>query len=544
MYVNNVSFDPAHRWFDVPGLPGAEWAVEVFTTENVYGLDPAKTKWDGRWLAASGLQRLGGQQQSAGTVTVGCRAGGDRVTGWTIAVRAAEPVKGVKLLLRNLPVALTEHGWWTPTTPAGTTLHPSGSQPLLLEYPWSAAAESWQTPWICAGEGPALSLAVRDDRVKAKRFYSYWPHWSAVEIVEVICDAAAGGLGGSFETPEIRLALCADEAEVKGDLDEHLAWLERAFDLVRWEERHDAPAWADELDLVVTLHGQHWTGFVFNTFEQMATILESICKEVPGERVLAYLPGWEGRYYWQYPLYRPGEDLGGGEGFARLVERARSLGVHLMPMLGANGANVNRYADWEIAAFRSRLDRHVELVNRPDWDNDRAGEDDQVFLNPGEPGFQRHLADQVTSIIERYGVEGIFLDTSACWFDDPRHDVYDGYRELVGEIRRRHPDLLVCGEGWYDALLAVFPMNQTWIDMVEPPRFDDLPIRYSRVLGHLKDGAPGVGSTGVHEGGTNPLAAPLRRSGFVPALPVVDDTFTRHREAALAFCRSVVKEPL
>ncbi len=544
MYVNNLSFDPAHRWFEVPGVPGAEWAVEVFTTDNVYGLDPELAEFDGRRLAAVGLQRLGGQQKAAGTVTADCGVAGGDATSWRTVVRTDETVKGVKLLFRHLPEALVRQGWWTPTTAAGSTLRSSETAPLLLAYPWSNSGASWQTPWISAGEGPALVISVRDDLVRAIRFYSYRPHWSESDIVEVICTPSAAERSRAFETPEIRLSLRADENEIKRDFDDHLAWIEDAFQVTRWEERRDAPAWADQLELVVTLHGQHWTGFVFNTFEQMASILESICAEVAGERVLAYLPGWEGRYYWQYPTYRPGEDLGGEDGFARLIERARDLGVHLMPMLGANGANVNRYPDWERAAFRSPSNRYVELVNRPDWDNDRAGEDEQVFLNPGEPEFQRHLADQVSGIVDRYAVEGIFLDTSACWFDDPRYDVYRGYRELVAEIKRRHPVLLVCGEGWYDALLAVFPMNQTWIQMADPPRFDDLPLRYSRVLGHLKDGALGVGSTGVHEGGTNPLAAPLRRPGFVPALPVVHDTFTKHREEVLAFCRSVVKEHL
>jgi hypothetical protein len=545
MHVNNLSFDPAHPWFEVPGVPGAEWALELFTTENVYGLDPSRTEFDGRSLGAAGLQRLGGQHKAAGTATVECRLGDDGVTTWVVVARIEETVKGVKLLLRNLPEALLEQGWWTPTTLAGSSLKASGTAPLLLVYPWAGSGGgSWQTPWISAGEGPALVVSVRDDVVRGIRFYSYRPHWSESDIVEVICTPSAAARGNAFETPEIRLSLCADDVEIKRDFDDHLAWIEDTYQLSRWEERRDVPPWADQLDLVVTLHGQHWTGFVFNTFEQMAAILQSICDEVPGERVLAYLPGWEGRYYWQYPTYRPGDELGGEEGFAWLVERARSLGVHLMPMFGANGANVHRYPDWEQAAFRSPSNRYAELVNRPDWDNDRAGEDEQVFLNPGEAGFQKHLADQVSSIVERYGVEGIFLDTSACWFDDPRYDVYRGYRELVGEIRRRHPDLLVCGEGWYDALLAVFPMNQTWIDMADAPRFDDLPMRYSRVLGHLKDGAPGAGSTGVHEDGTSPLAVPLRRGGFVPALPVVHDTFTTHRAEALAFCRSVVKEPL
>ena len=78
MYVNNLSFDPAHPWFAVPGADGTEWALEVFTTENVYGLDADKTEFDGSRLEASGLQLLGGQRRAPGTVTVDVRLGDGR----------------------------------------------------------------------------------------------------------------------------------------------------------------------------------------------------------------------------------------------------------------------------------------------------------------------------------------------------------------------------------------------------------------------------------------------------------------------------------
>jgi hypothetical protein len=544
MYVNNLSFDPAHPWFEVPGQPGTEWALEVFTTENVYGLDPDRTAFKEGRLAAGGMQLLGGQRRVPGTVDVDVRLDERGVVCWAVAVNMTDVVKSAKLLLRNLPAGQTEAGWWTPTTSAAKTLRTTSDKPLLFSYPWGSVGDSWTTPWICLGDGPGVTLSVRDSSVRAKRFYAYRPHWHQGEVVEIVCAAAARSRKSTFDVPEIRLRACPDEAQVRQDFEDHLRWLEGAYQLPRWEDRQDIPEWAERLELVLTLHGQHWTGFVFNTFDQMAAIIEKVCQEVPGERVLAYLPGWEGRYYWQYPAYGPGQDLGGDAAFRRLVGCSRRLGVHLMPMFGANGANVQRYPDWETAAFRSPSDRYVELVNKPDWDNDRAGEDEQVFLNPGEPGFYRHLVDEVSAVVDGYGVEGVFLDTSACWFDDPRHDVYEGYQQLVDELHRRHPGLLVCGEGWYDALLSVFPMNQTWVDMTAPARFDDLPVRYSRLLGHLSDGAPGAGSTGVHEGGTKPHARPLRRNGYVPALPFVEDTMTDHWPAVRDFCRAVVKETL
>jgi hypothetical protein len=544
MYVNNLSFDPAHPWFSVPGIDGAQWALEVFTTDNVYGIDAGQAQFAGNHLAASGLQLLGAQRQAPGAVQVDLHEDADGAVSWDVVVSTGELVKSAKLLLRHLPVGPTAAGWWTATTPAQQARRPTDREPVCFGYPWAGVGGGWQTPWICAGEGPAITLSVRDGSVRAKRFYAYRPHWADGEVIEIVCATAAASPGKVFQLPPVRLRACADQAEVKRDFDSHLAWLEASYGLPRWEARGDVPPWADQLDLVVTLHGQHWTGYVFNTFDQMAAILERVCQEVPGPRTLVYLPGWEGRYYWQYPTYRPGEDLGGEAAFRRLVATARRLGAHLMPMFGANCANIRHYPKWGEAAFRSPRDLYVELVNKPDWDNDRAGEDEQVFLNPGEPNFRGHLIAQVSETVERYGIEGVFLDTSACWFDDPRYDVYQGYRDLVGGLHARYPDLLVCGEGWYDALLGIFPMNQTWVDMADPPRFDDLPARYSRLLGHLNDGAPGSGSTGVHEGGTNRQARPLKRNAYVPALPFVDDTLSEHWPAVQAFCRAIVKEPL
>lgn len=513
--------------------------MEVFTVDNVFGLDPARTSFEGGRLRVDGLQQLGGQRVSEGRAHGVVETGRDGVA-WRLGAECERPIKGIKLLLRGVPEKLWSEGWWTPTTPATKTLVASAGQPVQLTYPWP----SWQTPWAAAGEDEAFVVSVRDPQVRAKRLYATRPHWSPNPVVEITCDESATARSSRFQAPEMRLRECPSRRDAMNDLGDHLASLESAYGLVSWDERPDVPPWARNLDLVLTLHGQHWTGYAFNTFDAMADVLEQVSQDVPGDRVLAYLPGWEGRYYWQYPDYRPGPDLGGEAGFARLAETAHRLGVHLMPMFGANGANVQRYPGWERAAFRSPSNNYVALINAPDWDNDRAPEDDQVFLNPGEPQFRQHMVRQIDDLLHRYPIDGVFLDTTACWFNDPRFDLYDGYRQLVAEIRRDHPQVLVCGEGWYDALLSVFPMNQTWLDMSQTPRSDDLPLRYARIVGHLKDGAPGVGSTGVHEGGVRPGAQPLRVRGYIPALSIVDDTLSNHRQAVSDFIHAVIGERL
>jgi hypothetical protein len=536
--MDNLSFDPGHPWFPVPGLvrgvSGAEWTVEVFTVDDALGLDPARARFDGRVLSADGLRWLGGQRQRPGQVTVHLETTAETVS-WRMHVDSGSddaPVKGAKLLLRGLPDELTGAGWWGATTPAreAHVAEPGGC--VRLAYPWP----DLQTPWLAAGEGPGLTLSARDDEVRAHRFYHYRPHWSPTAVTEVVCDGSATRRTRTYSSSELRLTTSTTYDGILRDLDRHLDHVAGTFGLVPWEQRPDVPDWARELDLVLTLHGQHWTGHVFNTFDRMAEILEDLCDDVPGERVMAYLPGWEGRYYWQYPHYAPGEDLGGEAGFERLVATARRLGVHLMPMFGANGANARRYPRWEDAALLSPSGRHPVAVNAPDWDNDRAPEDDQVFLNPGEPGFRAHLVAQVSAVVERYGVDGVFLDTSGCWFDDPRHAMHPGYRQLVGEIRRRHPGLLVCGEGWYDALLGQLPLNQTWLPTDLPARHPGLPGRYARTLAHLVTGAPGSGSTGVHEEGASPAPSSLLDVGSVPAIGVVEDTFTTHRDEVRRLC--------
>lgn len=543
--MDNLSFDPRHAWFRVPDVVGsgdggswtAEWTVEVFTTEDALGLDPGRTTFDGRTLTADGLQRVGGQRPMPGRVTVQAEERGGAVT-WRIHAdsgSADAPVKGVKLLLRGLPDDLTRSGWWGATTPAAGAHALQEGRAVRLVYPFP----DLQTPWLAAGEGPGLALSSRADEVRSHRFYHYRPRWSPSPVTELVVDELATRRSQTFEAPELRLRVATTYDDLLRDLDDHLDHLEAAYGLVRWEERADVPAWAREIDLVLTLHGQHWTGHVFNTFDRMAEILEDLCQDVAGDRVMAYLPGWEGRFYWQYPHYAPGADLGGESGFERLVATARRLGVHLMPMFGANGANVRRYPRWREAVFMSPSHRFPVHVNAPDWDNDRAAEDDQVFLNPGEPGFRAHLLEQVSALVGRYELDGVFLDTSGVWFDDPRHELHPGYRALVGELRQRHPELLVCGEGWYDALLAQLPLNQTWLPTDVPRRHEGLPSRFARTLAHLVTGAPVSGSTGVHEQGVGPAPTSLIGTGSVPAIGVVEDTFVAHREEVRRLCREL-----
>jgi len=536
--VNNLSFDPHDPLYDIPGLPGVQWGIQVFTTCNFYSLAADNVQvaatGDGVHLTCSQLSWAGQHQRSEGRVEVELHVE-DGVFVWTVQARHHEPIKSIKLMLWGLPESALAKGWWQPTTDQKDVFHPTDNAPLLWRYPWP----EWLTAWACAGDANlAICVSIRDPEVRAKRLYVFHPPYAPGEVVELVCEQDAARWGDHFVTPPMRLHVCKSTAEIDADFAAHQAFIETAFKLRRWESRPDVPAWLRNTRLVLNLHGQHWTGYVFNTFDRMAETLRFITQYIPGDQLLVYIPGWEGRYYFAYPYYQPGEAMGGAPAFKRLVTTAHDLGTKVMPMFGMHGANTQLYADWRQAAFNSRTSGYVRFVNFPDWDNDRFGEDDQVFLNPGEPAYRSHLLEQVSTIVNDYQVDGVFLDTSACWFNDPRYNLVEGYRLLTDELHRRHPGLLIAGEGWYDALLNFFPVNQSWLGVDRNYRYPQILTRYARALGHLAEGTPGAGSTGVHEGGFHPAAPQKPTFGHIPSLGIVDDTLSKYRATVIQICKT------
>src|SRR5438067_4626766 len=99
----------------------------------------------------------------------------------------------------------------------------------------------------------------------------------------------------------------------------HVAHIERAFSLRSWEERSDVLPWMRELALVTTLHGMHYTGFIFNDYAQQLQILRWMATQIPANRVLVFLAAWDGRYYWDYPKYEVPNRMGGEAGFRKLI---------------------------------------------------------------------------------------------------------------------------------------------------------------------------------------------------------------------------------
>jgi hypothetical protein len=309
--------------------------------------------------------------------------------------------------------------------------------------------------------------------------------------------------------------------------------VEKTFHLTDWEQREDVPKWFRDNALVVSLHGMHWTGYIFNDYAKMQKILEWVATRIPAQRVLVFLAAWDGRYYWNYPIYQPDARLGGEDGFRALIKQGQTLGFRMMPMFGTNSANSllpthSKYAD----ATMAQIDGDAFNLNWVDWDNDRHNEGWSPYMNIGVDSWRQWLTDRISEIIDRFHVDAYFLDIVGGWENNTKADTHEGTVRMVADLRRKYPEVLCCGEMSYDALLSCIPLFHVFSETGYPAAFS----KYCRAFQHLSLPAPGRGSSGVHESGFghfDPETLNLN-DRQIPTITVVDDTFDQHRDIMAA----------
>jgi len=513
--------------FDFPEpsveIAGLRFGFLVFSRENAYGLDAdrmtVETVTDGLVLTASGLVWAGGQERASGTVTARIVRRADALE-CDVSAEMAQPIKAVTMVVRGVPRGDLSF--------AGGELFDPRDNEILVGYPFGAGdlfggntAGGMTTPLAAVREGDDAYFYVSslDDHVRAKRFYFQpGPAGYRVEAVHEV----EGWLDRTrVEVPTWRIGRTST---LEAAAERHYAHLERAYDIPAWESREDVPAWLRDIALVMTLHGEHYTGYVFNDFARMTEILRWVADRMPARQVLVFVSAWDGRYYWNYPNYRASERMGGEDGFRRLVRAAQDMGFRMMPMFGANVANRRQPVFERIAdAATYKIDGDRFDTNWVDWDNDRHQEGWLSYMNLGVDSWREHLTERIADVVERYGVDAYFLDIIGGWMNNPQADMHAGARRMVTELRARYPHVLVCGEMVYDALLGFIPLYHA-----SNSRYNR---KYARFFSHLSHPAPGRGSSGVHESGFNRWDDETLslRPDTIPTLNVVDDTFTTYR---------------
>jgi hypothetical protein len=493
----------------------------VFTDENTYGLDRSKLRVEGSGdairLVGEGFVWAGGQEKAPGKLTASLRRNGENIE-WDVVAEMERPIKTITSIVRGIPRGQVSFG------AGGFSDLRDGES--LVGYPFGGgdlnSSGSMTTPLFMVQGSPSevTFISSLDDHVRPKRFYLA-PGETGYRV-EAIYEHDAWRNDHRVQTPAWRLgkSTSADEA-----IATHMSHHEHAFSIPAWDSRSDVPDWMRKIAMVTTLHGQHYTGFIFNDYAKQLEILRWMATQIPPERVLVFLAAWDGRYYWDYPNYKPSDRMGGDAGFKQLIGEARKLGFKMMPMYGTNSAN-RELPVWNSIASGAtkKIDGNTYNLDWVDWNNDRHMDGWLTYMNLGAESWRKHLEARIGEMIERYDVDAYFLDIVGGHVNSTTGDMHEGTRLLVQDLRKRYPKVVCVGEMPYDALHAFIPMYHAgggahW-------------NKYSRFFQHLSSPAPGRGSSGVHESGFgrfNNETLSLSPNA-IPTLQVVDDTFIKYRD--------------
>jgi len=374
-------------------------------------------------------------------------------------------------------------------------------------------------------------ISSLDDRVRPKKFY-FQPGESGYKV-EAIYEHDGWRNDRRVQLPKRRIGKTASMVDA---VRPHFEHLERAYSLPAWETRPDVPDWFRSTAMVTTLHGMHYTGYMFNDYAKMLDILRWMNTQIPGKNVLVFISAWDGRYYWDYPNFKASDRMGGEDGFRRLVHEGQAMGFKMMPMFGMNSANRRQPSFAKVAdGVTTKIDGDVYNLNWVDWNNDRHQDGWLAYMNLGVDSWREWLTNRIVDSIDRYGVDAYFLDIAGGHVNDSKADMHEGTRRLVTDLRAKYPNVLCVGEMPYDALFGFIPVYHAGGGGLVRPGW----MKYSKFFQHLSLPAPGRGSTGVHEAGfgTFDPQTLMLRADAIPTLNVVDDTFTKHRDVMAAVIR-------
>lgn len=495
-------------------------AFRLYTLYNVYTLKPDRInlrEHQGRIVVeADKFSWAGLQKATDGYFRAEARRGSD---GISIAIEAEleDPIKACGMLVDGLERGRIFSTDWT-------FKEPKGIHTYSYPHPWLSATRYLPAPlyFIQHADGSYTYAASTDTQVRPKRFRVRV--LGGVLHLGLFHEEDARRFSRRMEVPAWLVGRTKDPDKV---VKSRMEMMERAWGLKSWDEREDVPEWARNISLVLNLHFKHWTGFAFNTYETAVKVLRWVSERIDGRHILAYLTSWDGRYYYDYPALEPDPELGGREGFRRLVEEAHRLDIHVVPMTSSVAVG---FAHAKVLGFRDAvvIDKYGNRLfeNWVDWDED--GERDNIWypINLGHPRVREYFVERISRLVEDYGVDGIFLDISCFYENDPRYSFYEGLRGIIEELQSRYRGrFLVMGECWYDALLPLIPLTHTHTML--PKNWSYFYLKYARMAYHLSWPAPG-GSTGVHEAGFLPFTLPDPEREIIPTLSIVHDTIDRY----------------
>lgn len=494
---------------------GLLFAFEIITFENSYALDPALVAVEAGdqqlSLSARGFSWAGGQQRVAGELKALIRRAKDGTLRWQVEARFAKPIKAIKTIVRGIPRGRLSKS-------AGRWEDPQDEE-RVFAYPDLMGGMGTPLVAVEGKDGKVWAISAEQAEVRPARFY-FAPGEEAYKL-ELLYEQAGWQKSGTVRTHTWRIGQGEDFSAAAAPHFEHI---KRAYRVPDFRQRPDAPGWMKQTSLVLALHGQHWSGHIFNDYARQLEILKWASKRTDPRRTLVFLAGWDARYYWDYPRFDVDPRMGGEAGFRRLITEGHALGYRFLLMFGSNIANPAAPGFSKIANARVRnVYGETMASDYVDWDGDRVGDASMVFMNLAVNSWRAHLASRIADMVRRYNIDAYFLDICGLWENNPHGDMFLGLKKLVDGLARTLPGIPAVGEMLYDAQMGIIPMTQ----VSRYPLYPAAQFDHVAVFRHLSHPAPG-GSTGVHEQGYLPYKPATIDQREIPTITFVGDTLERY----------------
>ncbi len=125
-------------------------------------------------------------------------------------------------------------------------------------------------------------MLSKDREIRRKGFACYQDYLTDEPVVLLSHDEDIRKVSRTISAPAWELGFGHTRHDI---VMERCRDLEDHFSLVPWMERENTH-WIDSLKMVAFFHGVHWTGHMYNTFQQMGEQLEWICESMDGKQVM------------------------------------------------------------------------------------------------------------------------------------------------------------------------------------------------------------------------------------------------------------------
>jgi hypothetical protein len=220
-------------------------------------------------------------------------------------------------------------------------------------------------------------------------------HFNSAEA-EIVRHESTFGLTYSWGADsQAALALFSSMEEALSDFS---GWISRRHNAGKLGAARNIPDWIHNVRLVITADMLRSNWEVTNRYEDVARLCRELHEMGCSQDTLIYIPGWHGAYDAMGPTYRPQPELGGEDGFRRMIDEAHRHGCRVM--IHTTG--------WGIDPYHPDIDRLEELVVRDESGRIKGWQINETWL-PGKRSL-RFETDAAPLSVKR-GVKAASFDT-------------------------------------------------------------------------------------------------------------------------------------